>query len=100
VNERKWTGASPVPRPKPGIAHVEIEGERVLYDPTTWAVARLDSVGALLWTALDGEGTVSDLAADTAFAFGVEPDEALAGVLRLLAQLDQGGFLATDRSES
>jgi Coenzyme PQQ synthesis protein D (PqqD) len=93
MTERGWHDASPVPHRKPGVAHVEIDDERVLYDPATRAVARLDPVGALLWLALDGEGTVADLAADTAAAFEVEPDEALAGVLRLLEQLDDGGYL-------
>jgi hypothetical protein len=99
VTERGWDAASRVPRPKPGVAHVEIDGERVLYDPATWAVARLDPVGAVLWTALDGEGSVADLAADAAAAFGIDPDEALTGVLRLLEQLDHGGWLARAKSE-
>jgi Coenzyme PQQ synthesis protein D (PqqD) len=94
-----WHAASPVPRPKASVADVEIDGERVLYDPDTRAVARLDRVGALLWPALDGEGTVSDLAGDVASAFGVDESEALTDVLRLLEQLDRGGFLddATNR---
>lgn len=95
MTEHGWHAGSAVPRPKPGIAHVEIEGERILYDPDRRAVTRLDPVGAVLWLALDGEGTVADLADDAASAFGVHPDEALRGVLRLLEQLDDAGFLAT-----
>jgi hypothetical protein len=94
VTGRGWHGASRLPRAKPGVAHVEIEGERVLYDPATRAVARLNPVGAVLWTALDGEGTVADLAADAASAFEVDQGDALAGVQRLLEQLDDEGFLA------
>jgi len=94
----QWRASSPTPLPKPGITHVEIEGEQVLYDPATRAVARLDRVGALLWGALDGEGAVGDLAADTAAAFGIDAADALAGVLALLDDLEQAGFLAPERS--
>jgi hypothetical protein len=91
--DARWRGASPVPRRKPGVADVEIEGQRVLYDPARRAVTRLDPVASLLWSALDGSGTVADLAIDLASAFEVDEDEALAGVLRLLEQLDDSGFL-------
>jgi hypothetical protein len=93
VSSRTWHPGSPVPRPKPGVADAEIDGERVLYDPDTRAIARLDQVGTLLWAALDGEGTVSDLAGDVASAFDIDKGEALRGVLRLLEELDRGGFL-------
>jgi hypothetical protein len=96
VTGHEWDGARRVPRRKPGVADVEIEGERVLYDSATQAVARLDPVGALLWVALDGEGTVADFAADTAAAFDADPDVALAQVQRLLRQLDDRGFLARE----
>lgn len=91
--EEGWSTARPVPRSKPGVAHLEIDGESVLYDPERWAVLRLDRVGTLVWSVLDGEGFVGDLAEDLADAFSVPQDEALSGLLALLDRLTQTGFL-------
>ena len=75
------------------MVDAEIEGERVLYDHQRWTAARLDPVGSLIWTVLDGAGTVGDLAVDVAEAFSIHPQEALTAVLALLEQLDAEGFL-------
>jgi hypothetical protein len=93
VTEPRWGADSPVPRPKPGVVQAEVDGERVLYDPSTRAVARLDRVGSVLWEGLDGVGTVGELAADVAAAFAIERDEALRGILVLLDRLADLGFL-------
>jgi hypothetical protein len=91
---RSWEPGSALPRRDPAVLDVEIEGERVLYHPGYWSTLRLDSVGSVLWTTLDGEGTVAGFAADVADAFSIDPDEALAGVLALLEQLDAARLLA------
>jgi hypothetical protein len=95
---RHWGESSPVPRPKPGVAHAEVDGERVLYDPDTRAVIRLDRVASVLWQGLDGNGTVAELAADAAGAFVIAYEEALNGLTALLERLDNLGFLTTERS--
>jgi hypothetical protein len=96
VRPRSWHGSSPVPRPKPGVAHVEIDGERVLYNPVTRAVRRLDPVGSVLWRGLDGEGTLVDLADDVAHAFRIEREAALEDCLAFVERLDQSGFLTEE----
>lgn len=93
MTEGRWLPTSAVPRPKSGVVHAEVDGERVLYDPDTQAVARLDRVGSILWEGLDGSGTVADLVAEVAAAFGIDRDAALAGILTLLEELDHRGFL-------
>jgi hypothetical protein len=94
----RWRESSPVPRRKPGVAHAEVDGERVLYDPDTRAVIRLDRVASVLWQGLDGNGTVAEFAADTAGAFVIAYEEALNGLIALLERLDNLGFLTTERS--
>ena len=96
MTESRWRATSPVPRPKPGVVHAEVDGERVLYDAPTRAVARLDGVGSVLWEGLDGEGSVAELAADVAAAFGIGVDEALRDVVSLLERLDNLGFLTRE----
>jgi hypothetical protein len=93
---RSWEAASTLPRRDPAVLEVEIDGEHVLYQPDQWGALRLDSAGGVVWTAIDGEGTVASFAADVADAFSIDRDEALAGVLALLERLDRGGFLACD----
>jgi hypothetical protein len=93
-----WRESSPVPRPNPSVAHAELDGERVLYDPDTRAVIRLDRVASVLWQGLDGNGTVGEFAADTAGAFVIAYEAALNGLTTLLERLDNLGFLTTERS--
>jgi hypothetical protein len=92
----KWEQSSALPRRDPDVLEVEIDGERVLYHPEKRSTLRLDSAGSVVWTAIDGEGTVAGFAAEVANAFSVEPDEALEGVLALLERLEHGGFVARD----
>jgi hypothetical protein len=84
---------STLPRPATDVVDVEIEGERVIYRPTLDRVACLDRVGAVVWTFLDGSGTVADLGADVADAFGVDVETATRDLTALLDDLESQGFL-------
>lgn len=74
----------PLPAVRDDLAEVELDGERVVYDPVRRRVHRLDPVGALVWSLLDGSGTVGQLVGDLAAAFERSEDTVLADVGALL----------------
>lgn len=88
-----FAASSPLPRPGSDVVDVELDGERVLYRAVSDRLARLDRVGSIVWSVLDGQGTVADLAVDVADAFGVELPTATADLIALLDDLEAQGFL-------
>lgn len=88
-------GWGPAHRPatRPDLAAVDLDGERVVYDPATDGVTRLDRMGSLIWPFLDGTATMGELGDDLAHAFGVEPEVVARDLSALVGQLDQLGLL-------
>jgi hypothetical protein len=84
------------PRSATGIHDVEIDGERVLYDTVTGRTARLDRVGSLIWSLLDGETPLGELVDDLAAGFSAPRDVVANDVLALLVDLWEQGFLVGD----
>ena len=77
------------------VTHVEIDGERVVFDPITRAVFRLDRIGSLLFPFLDGTATIDELVADAADAFSADPQTVRADVVTLVEHLSDLQLLVT-----
>ncbi|MGI8686879.1 MAG: PqqD family protein [Acidimicrobiales bacterium] len=90
--------AGPVWRVKVGLGDAELDGERVLWDPATGQLARLDRIGSLVWTSLDGVTPIAELVADLADAFGAPPAAVRADVDDLLLRLSELG-LVTEQAD-
>jgi len=85
-------GAS-TPRPRPGLASVELDGERVVLDEASGALHLLDPVASVVWSCLDGSATIDELVVDLAAGFGADADEVGADVLGLVRRLGGLGLL-------
>ena len=84
-------------RPKAGLADAELDGERVVWDPETGRVARLDRVGSLVWACLDGESSLDEIADDLAAAFGTAVTVVRPDVVDLIERLSEMGLVAEER---
>lgn len=80
-------------RVKDGLAEAELDGERVVWDPDTGQLARLDRIGSLVWLCLDGAVTVEELSADLAHAFGMPAAVVRTEVENLLRRLSEVGLV-------
>ena len=87
-------------RTRPGLADEEIDGERVIWDPLTGQLARLDRIGSLVWTSLDGTVTTEELASELSAAFDASPADVFADVEYLVRQLSDMGLLVEDSGEA
>lgn len=54
-----------------GVAWCEVDGELVIYDVRSRTAHVVNETAGLLWQCMDGEGTVSEIFADVADAFGL-----------------------------
>lgn len=70
-----------VPRPRRTVAHVELDGEGVLYDEETNQIHLLDPIATLIWGGLDGRTSLEELSAELSGAFGADPDRVRFDVL-------------------
>ena len=73
---------------------VEIDDEKVVYDPRTGEVHYLNATAALVFELCDGSGSVQEIAGDLAEAFGLPEDEVVGQVEGLVASLREAGLLA------
>lgn len=69
------------PRPRRTIAHVEIDGEGVLYDEGSNQIHLLDPIATVIWSGLDGTTTLEELSAELSSAFGADLDRVRFDVL-------------------
>lgn len=83
-----------VPRPRPGLAAVQLDGEAVLTDEQMGAVHHLDPVGSAVWELVDGARSVAQLAAELAAAYGADRARVQADVLAFTRRLGAQGLLA------
>lgn len=74
-------------RRKAGLGDAELDGERVVWDPETGRVARLDGIASMVWACLDGESTLGQVADDLAAAFAAPADVVQPDVAVLVARL-------------
>lgn len=80
-------------QPKPALAEAELDGERVIWDPESGKVARLDRVGSLAWACLDGQIGLDDLAVELSETFGVTAQTVRADLEPFVARLADLGLL-------
>ena len=85
------------PRRRPGVAHVELDGEVVLLQDG--GVHLLNPVAGLLWSCFDGEGTLAEIAEDAADAFGAPLEAVQADVLHLAADLLARGLVVDEEHD-
>jgi PqqD family protein of HPr-rel-A system len=82
------------PRARADLDLVEIDDEKVVYDPRTGEVHYLNATAALVFELCDGSGSVREIAGDLAEAFGLPEDEVVDQVEGLVASLREAGLLA------
>ncbi|MBW3578455.1 MAG: PqqD family protein [Actinobacteria bacterium] len=85
--------ASFVPRPRPGLTSVELDGETVIYDEHRRTLHTLNPTATIVWTCLDGTISLAELAVELAEAFSVEPAVVLNDLLDLARELGRQGLL-------
>jgi hypothetical protein len=74
-----------------GIAWREIEGEAVLVNVRSDEVIHLNPAASFLWSSLDGEVSLGDIARSMTGEFDVEMDTALADIVAFAADLLEQG---------
>jgi hypothetical protein len=82
-----------VARRRAQVHTVEIDGEAVLLNDGRLHL--LNSTGALVWACFDGEGTISEIAADISEGLGVPYETVLDDTLAVARELGSEGLLAS-----
>jgi hypothetical protein len=84
------TGAEAVV-PAEGLHVIALDGEKVVFSPSTASLHHLDHTAALVWDCLSPSSPVADICADLADVFGADPTAVSRDVTALLARLVQDG---------
>lgn len=71
------------PKVRSDLTVVELDGEAVVYNDDTCELHHLNATAALVFSLLDGGGTIEELAADLAAAFSI-PQGEMEGQLRVI----------------
>jgi hypothetical protein len=74
-----------------GIAWREIDGEVVLVNVRSDEVMHLNPAASFLWSSLNGQVTLEEIARSMTGEFDVEPDTALADTVAFAASLVEQG---------
>ncbi|HEY3209496.1 MAG TPA: PqqD family peptide modification chaperone [Actinomycetota bacterium] len=82
-----------VPRIRPEVNGVEVDGEAVLVIEGPWSIHWLNQISTVVFDELDGVSTVDDVADRLSRAFQADPEVVRNDVLDLTRQLGRGGFL-------
>jgi hypothetical protein len=88
--------ATRMPKVKDGITAIEIDGEAVLYDAEGVELHHLNPAATIVFTLCDGTGTVAELAADIADAFGAPLEQVEREVGAVVETFDEIGILVRD----
>jgi PqqD family protein of HPr-rel-A system len=88
--------ASRMPKVKDGITAIEIEDEAVLFDVEGAELHHLNPAATIVFTLCDGTGTVAELAADIADAFGAPVEQVEQEVGAVVETFDELGILIRD----
>lgn len=86
-------GPGSVLRRASGIAWRLIEGEAVLVDVRKDEVAHLNPTASFLWSRLDGERDLRDIAREMTSRYEVDEETALADLVDFAVQLLQQGLV-------
>jgi hypothetical protein len=86
-------GAEFVAAPDPAVETVEVESEALLYYPHRTTRVAVNPIGALIWSCLDGESTLGEIAADLAESFNAPFKTVLADVTAAVSDLVARGMV-------
>lgn len=75
------------------VANVEVDGEGVLLDKITGSLHLLNPVANVVWSCMDGSGTVDELAVDISAAFAADLEQVRCDVLAFARELGRRGLL-------
>lgn len=78
----------------------ELAGEAILLDPQEGCSYNLNAVGTLIWKMLDGEHSISDIAAAICEKYEVEQKQAIEDIELLLNDLRNNKLLSDQVSSS
>ena len=92
MSARTWA-TDDCPARRHDLEVVDVGDEQIVWDPVRDRVHRLDPVGVLLWSFLDGETPIADLAADVADVWGIDVEQATQDLLDLVRRLDEAALL-------
>lgn len=81
-----------VVRPRQTVEVFPLEDGAVLLDTRTGATVSVDPLGTLIWSVLDGTGTLGEIAADLADVFQAPPDQVEGDLLTLARTLGAVGM--------
>jgi peroxiredoxin len=82
-----------VPRIKPEVTGVEVDGEAVLVIEGPWSIHWLNQISTIVFGELDGVSTVDEVAERLSRAFKADLEVVRNDILDLMRQLGKGGFL-------
>ena len=82
-----------VVRPRSTVDVQTLGESQVLVDTSTGGSLVLDRLGSLVWSVLDGRGTLGEISADLAEVFEAPVDQVGADVLELARKLAEAGLL-------
>lgn len=86
-------GAAFLGRVRSDVAWVEIDGEVVVYDAASASSYLLNPTAGLIWSSLDGTGTLGEIAADLAEAFGADPEQVIVDVIAAVVDFAGKGLI-------
>jgi len=89
-----------VPRPRPSIVGVELDGESVLLEKDTVQVHHLDQIATLVWNSFDGSVSLGELIQEITEAFQADPDVIRNDVTSLTQRFGRAGLLEGVRAEA
>lgn len=87
------SGGGDRPRRIADAVEVELDGEIVIYEPDSGTVSRLNHSAATIWSWLDGESSIIDIASALETEYGLDAHEARRAVDDVVAALERGGVL-------
>lgn len=86
-----------MPRRKPDVQGMTLDGETVLLDLSTGRSYRLNAVGTVVWEQCDGSATLLDIQAVLRLRCELPPKRAHDEVVSVVLQLGHEGFLSQGR---
>ena len=82
------------PKVRDDLAVVELDGEAVVFDEGSCDLHYLNPTATVVFGLCDGTGTIEELAADIAAAFGADEAQVRADVAAVVEDFGRSGFLA------
>jgi PqqD family protein of HPr-rel-A system len=81
------------PKVRDDLTVVELDGEGVIYDEETGELHHLNQTATLVFSLLDGTGTIKEIALDLSSAYGQEPKDIEDQLRPLIRGFKQAGLL-------